>query len=600
LPKEQSAELNSSIWLDRARLLIAQLPVKDRERHVSTHFIFNPNQVKLFNYMRKQWIKEGKLRIIVLKARRVGMSSAIEALLWAYCLAFPNKNAKIVAHLAGSAEELFRVPSDLSTAFPSFPITDIQRKRLLFHHPEGDSQITMATAGTPSAGRGGTLSACHLSECAYYPSDESFTAMITSVSKGAGSIIILESTANGREGPGEAFSEYWDNAVAGRSGYIPVFLSWLDDPACIRPAEEAGDAPRDDLEKELMAAPYNASLEQIAWMRRTKDDDCHGLEIKWLIEYPHCPEVAFQVSGAPAFAREELAYAESTIRPPLARGRFERRGVNPLFVKDDNGPLHVWKFPFDAKAKADGNRYYIGADAALGTEEGDFASYVCVCGETGELACRFAERIAPEVLADQLDLAGRFYNRAMVNPELTGNLGRWALIKLRDVYRYPNIYTWKGRDDKKAYRGKSTSLGFEMNQATRRLIIDAARSGLRTAHRGDPGGLTVSDRSLMQQMSLCTIKEWRWDVARGHDDILVAWMIACLTREQYPPARMKYAPKNLMDGELKETLPVTAKQEVSEQQVAFEREIRMSMRSAGLRQNMKGTGRKNINRLQGI
>ena len=589
-----------STWLARARTLLSRLPIKDREKHTNVRFNFNPNQVKLFDVMRTQWESEGKLRIIILKARRVGMSSLTEAILWAYCLAFPSKNVKIVAHLQGSAEELFRVPSDLSLAFPSFPTTDTQRKRLIFRHSEGDSQITMATAGTPSAGRGGTLSGCHLSECAYYPSDDSFTAMITSVSKGEGSIVVLESTANGREGPGEAFSEYWDNAVAGRSGYIPVFLSWLDDPACVRPAEEAADAPRDDLERELINAPYNATREQIAWMRRTKDDDCHGLEVKWLVEYPHTPEVAFQVSGSPAFAREELAFAESTIKPPRVRGRFERRGAQPIFTRDDRGPVHIWKFPYDKNGRSDNNHYYIGADAALGAEDGDFASYVALCGETGELACRFAERIPPEMLADQLDLAGRFYNMAMVNPELTGNLGRWALIKLRDVWRYPRIYTWKGRDDKKAYKSKSTSIGFEMNQATRRLIIDAARSGLRTAIRNQPGGLHVHDRALMSQMSLATIKEWRWDVARGHDDILVAWMIACLTREQYPPPHMKFATRNLYEEAEGQTLPVVAKPEVSELQTQFESEIRQSMRMAGLNRNMRGTGLKARNRLQGI
>lgn len=600
------SNVNDANWLDRSRLLLSHLPIKHIATHRMSPFHFNPNQEIRWRMIRKQWETDKKIRVIDLKSRRVGVSAQTDALLWAFCLAFSNMNAKIVAHLAGSSEELFRVPSDLSRAMPGFAVEDVQQKRLRFPHQGGDSGITMATAGTPSAGRGGTLSALHLSEAAFYPSDESFTAMISSVSKGEGSIIVIESTANGREGPGEAFAEYWENAVAGRNGYVPIFLGWLNDPQCRRPEEEAEDAPKDDLEKELMLPPFNATREQIAWMRRTKADDCRDQEVKWLTDYPHCPEVAFQVSGFPAFPREELAYAESTVREPEARGKF-KRGVNggAVFERDDNGPVFVWKFPYSPEKKSDGLHYFVGGDAALGTEEGDFAAYVCICGETGELACRFSERIAPEVLSEQLDLCGRFYNTAMVNIELTGNLGRWALVKLRDIYRYPKIYQWKGRDDRKRGKSRSIALGFEMNQATRRLIVDAARSGIRMGLKKEPGALVINDRALMSQLSLMTIKEWRWEVVRGHDDIAVAWMIAVLTREQYPPPRMRFAPKNTMDSNNpRESLASLNIQPKDELPGLLRRELWNNMSRAGLSHEhdrfMRGTGKRKIDRLAGI
>ena len=589
-------------WLRRARQLIERLPVKDIHTNRMVPFRFNPNQVKRFQKIEKQWAQEKKIRILDLKSRRVGVSAQTDALLWAYGLAFPNMNIKIVAHLAGSAEELFRVPADLCRAFPGFSASDIQMKRIFYPHPGGQSAITLATAGTPAAGRGGTLTALHLSEAAYFPSDDSFVSMISSVSKGPGSVIVIESTANGREGPGEAFFEYWENAVAGKNGYVTSFLCWLDDPNCVRPEEEAEDAPQDDLEKELMKPPFNASRAQIAWMRRTKADDCRDIESKWLTDYPHHPSVAFQISGDPAFPRDELLYAESTVREPEVRGKFVRSGQVPRFVADPHGPWLIWKFPTDSRGKPDGYRYYGGADAALGTEEGDFAAICMLCGNTGELAARFSERVPPEELANQMDLVGRFYNLAMMNPELTGNLGRWALIKLRDVFRYPNIYTWKGRDDKKRAKGHSSSLGFEMNQATRRLIIDATRNGIRMGMKGEPGGLVINDRGLMEQIGLCTLKEWRWEVERGHDDIAVAYFISCLTREQYPPARMSFAPKNTMEADTPRSHVENAgiKPGPSELDILFYGEMRRIRHAAGLKENMRGTGRRHLDRLYGI
>jgi hypothetical protein len=535
-------------WMDRSKTLLSRLPVKSREHNYMVPFHFFPSQERRFERMREQWRKEGHIRIIDLKSRRVGFSSQTTALYWCRGLGFPNMNMKIVAHLAPSAEELFRVPSDLSRGFPEFPFEDIQQKKIYFRHPDGDSHLTIATAGTPAAGRGGTLSGLLLSEAAKYWDPEIFVAMISSVTKGPGSMIVIESTANGREGPGEAFFEYWNEAVAGKNGYIPNFAGWLDDPAFVRPEEEAEDAPRNDLEKELMRSPFNATRGQIAWMRRTKAEDCRNIETSFLQDFPHCPEVAFQISGDPALPREELAYCESTVHDLIARGKFYRASPGRVeFHSDDNGPVFLWRYPYNENKKPDGMHYYIGADAALGVEEGDFTAYCCLCGETGELACRFAERVPPEVLADQLDMCGHFYNRAMVNIELTGNLGRWALKVLRDTYRYPNMYTWKGRDDRKRGKARSISIGFEMNQATRRLIIDAARSGIRMGMKFQPGGLVLNDRALMSQMGGMTIKEWRWEIKRDHDDIAVAWMIACLTREQYPPPRMKFAPKNILD-----------------------------------------------------
>jgi len=590
-------------WLDRAETLLSRLPIKNRATHRMVPFHLYRNQKILMEKIKEQWEKERKLRIIILKARRVGMSSLVDGLLWCYGLAFPNKNIKILSHLAGTSDELFRVPSDLSRACPGFPLADIQMKRIFFRHPGGDSTITLATAGTPESGRGGTLSALHLSEAAKYPAAEIFTAMITSVAKGDESIIVIESTANGREGPGLPFFEYWNDAVQGLNGYIPVFLSWLDDPACVLPAEGADDAPATDLEKELMAAPFHATKEQIAFMRVTMAAECRNLEHVWLTEYPHSPRVAFQVSGEPAFARDELAYAERTVKEPLCRGKFVRTpGTGFKFLKDSVGPVFLWRFPFDKNGKADGMKYYIGADSAAGVEGGDFAAYCVLCGQTGELAARFAEIVDPETLADQLDIAGRWFNNAMINPELTGGLGRWTLVKLRDVFRYPNICRWKGRFDRKRGKDISNALGFEMNNATRRLIIDATRSGLRMGMKNEPGGLQVHDAALVSQIDQCTLKEWRWEVEKDHDDILVAYAIACLTREEFPPPRMQFAPKTILDqptpqGKLAEVGVTVQKSELDD---IFIKEMKQQMRLAGLRANMRATGRKQIDRLAGI
>ena len=80
-------------------------------------------------------------------------------------------------------------------------------------------------------------------------------SILPAVSKAPDTVIALESTAQGMTGIGETFYEYWEAAnKTGRAwnGFTPIFLSWLDDPACVRPDWEAEDAPASDFEKDLM------------------------------------------------------------------------------------------------------------------------------------------------------------------------------------------------------------------------------------------------------------------------------------------------------------------------------------------------------------
>jgi hypothetical protein len=516
--------------------LLSRLPVRHRDSGNMVDFQLNPNQQRLMERISAQYERDRKVRVIILKARRVGMSSLTEGLLFCHCLAYSNRHAKIVSHMSSSSEELFRVPRDLAFGCPfGFRTEDIQSRRIYFRHEDGDSKLTIATAGTPGAGRGETLSALHLSEAAKYEQEESFLSMLPAVGFGDDTLVCIESTANGTEGPGEPFADFWEDAEAGKNGYEPVFLSWLDDPACVRPAAEAKDAPLNRLETELMKH-FSATRAQIAWMRRTRADQCRDLEPLWLQEYPHTAEVAFQVTGDPAFPPEETDYVRTTLKDPTARGTLRRNtdGRGYTFEENSRGSLHLWERP------QPNDWYYIGADAALGKDEGDFSAYCVLNGTTGEMVARLADLIHPEILADQLDMAGRWYNLAKINIELTGNLGRWTQSDLRDRFHYPNLHQWKGKDDRKPGRGKNVLLGWDTNMYSRPQMFNAFRIALRAGIQSMPGGLVIRDKALYSQMVHATTREgWSFEVHYGHDDILFAALLAVVSCAHYPPPKTK-------------------------------------------------------------
>lgn len=531
--------------LDRARQLLSKLDIKHRDLGTTVPFVFNPNQAKCHLIIKEHYEKHGSIRVVILKARRVGMSSYIDGLAVTHCIAKAQAHALIVAHLKDVADKgLFRVPRDLAVSLNDrMPgAADVRTRSIIFPHTGGVSNLDIATAGSVGAGRGLTLSFLHLSEAASYPGQKSFLAILPSVSKAPDTVIALESTAQGRTGIGETFYNYWNGANASGprwNGFTPIFLSWLDDPTCFRPDREAEDAPASDLEKELMGKPFNASLGQIAWMRMVLEGECEGSELMFNQEYPHSPEVAFVATGDPAFTTAEIRYAMSTKKQPIMRGSFERIGKGAKFIQNPRGKTLLYE---QVREKC---TYYIGVDCARGIEEdtgratGDFAAYVVLNGTTGDVACRFSDWVNPVVMAADVDAAGRYFNNAMMNIELTGNLGSWCQQVLRDKYQYSNWYFWKGQKDDKMGAKITRTMGWETQSRSRDLLLATFRGKLHDGMKDNPGGIKLKDEELLRQLDLMTMATgMRWEVQHGHDDVCMACFLAVVACAQYPPSNI--------------------------------------------------------------
>ncbi|HEV2521048.1 MAG TPA: hypothetical protein VGT24_01595 [Candidatus Acidoferrales bacterium] len=467
--------------------------------------------------------------VIVPKSRRVGVSTFISALGFAQGLAMSNGRILTVAHRSDSASALFETPQQFAQNFP-VPLPPPTQKRIFFPHRGGNSVMRFATAGEIAGGRGLGLSCLHFSEAAHVDDPESFTALLPAVSNDPSSISIIESSPNGKEGKGAEFYERCEKARRKRSNYELVFLSWLDDPGCVRDADEALDAPATDLEREVMR-DFGATLAQIAWMRWCFETQCNGIESRLMSEYPYCYDVAFTSSAYPAFEHEEIRRAEKMVRPPKNRGYFELDGNSSRFIAKSSGNWLIWQNPIE------GHEYFMGCDAARGklTEDseaiGDFAAITIYDGSTGEQVARFADRISPDTFARMIYCAAVFYNNALVNIELTGGWGRWAQKELRDVYYYPYLYGWKGKDDKVRPKGRPAVSGWETTQVSRDRMYNAFRAKLR-AHE-----ITVRDEELLHQMRGAEMFYGRWEVEKGHDDILVSAFLAVVAMSDYPVVR---------------------------------------------------------------
>lgn len=517
-----------SLDLDKVEKLASKLYIRDRDTGNSSPLVFNPSQRHIHKVLKEKQRPDFPLYVIFLKARRVGVSTWGTALLTAHSLYKKGSSSKQIAQLNETADELYAMTKEFSTQLRKRGVSGKSTEdetSYIFPPRNGDpelkSTISAATAKTVVSGRGLTCSGLLLSEAAYYPGEDSFVSLLNTQSKDPDNIAIIESTANGIEGPGAVFYDYWNGAVDGSNGIIPIFLPWYDDPGLTMPEDMASDAPSNDYERFLMN-DMKLSRSQVAWYRWNLEVKCAGSIVKMRQENPTVPEEAFISSGTPAFDIEEMAKAAKTVKDPLARGTMR---VDPVSGEatfhEGMGEFLIWELP------QPGAHYYVGVDAAKGVEDGDFAAMVGWNAETGDQAFRWADRTSPEDTAPLVNGACRLYNKAMVNIEFTGGWGYIIAKELRDKWHYPNQYFWRGRDDSADTKGRK-SMGWETNDRTRRMLIDTNRTAIR---RND---CHPKDAALTAQMSRASMElGFRWTVIRGHDDILMAGFLGWIALEQY-------------------------------------------------------------------
>jgi hypothetical protein len=220
----------------------------------------------------------------------------------------------------------------------------------------------------------------------------------------------------------------------------------------------------------------------------------------------------------------------------------------------ESSPLWLWEEPIE------GDKYYIGADAARGnldpsgTAQGDFSAAVGWNGVTGNQAFTFAARLGVDEFAWTLNALGRWYNRALINVEQTGGDGSQVNKLLRDTYHYPALYGWLGKDDKR-YKHVGHALGWETTYRSRQKMLIVFREFVRPIDPGSKSGfLRVRDKRLVAQMGFCMRDDLtvRWEIKRGHDDIFVAAAIAAVALDQYPPPKSAGESRRLLEREMEE------------------------------------------------
>lgn len=424
------------------------------------NFKLNKAQTILNETVEKQLKAEGKVRVIVLKSRQMGLSTMIGG--WLYWWTSQRKAQKsiVVTHAADSTKALFDFTKRYydNTPEPLKPHTKYSsRKELKFD--KLDSGYAVATAGGESIGRGETFTGAHLSELAFWPKSsakDNLNGLLQCIPNTAGSAIFIESTANGVSGE---FYDLWNGAVKGENGFVPVFLPWFIQDEYREPVPEGFQ--RTPEEEKLVEAH---GLDDAQLMFRRRKIAQNGIDL-FRQEYPATAEEAFLTSGRPVFNPTQLVDLKRNKRPIL-----KRMGLNgDRFVDDPRGELKLY-YDIDPR-----ETYYIGADVAMGVNGGDYSVAQIVDSKKRQVGI-WRGHVHPDFFATVLYQLGMLYNTAEIIVE-RNNHGILTCTRLGKDLAYPNFYietVYDKMDDK-----ETVNLGFYTSTKTKPLIIDQLRAALR-------------------------------------------------------------------------------------------------------------------------
>ena len=286
----------------------------------------NAAQRMVHDAAQKQMAETGRVRLIVLKCRKPGISTYVEGRYYWRVTNRPGVQAYILTHEQEATDTLFAMAQRFHEHCPQTvrPSTGkANAKELKFDIL--DSGYAVGTAGTKGTGRGGTYHYFHGSEVAHWPNAEEHAAgVIQAVPDEPGTEIILESTANGI---GNYFHRMWQQSEEGGNEYRRVFFPWFMQEEYRKPALDLTLSP----EEAALTEFYKLDKGQIAW-RRSKLIEL-GSELLFKQENPANAVEAFQLSGSESFISAELILkARKTVCEPSGQLIV---GVDPARFGDD-------------------------------------------------------------------------------------------------------------------------------------------------------------------------------------------------------------------------------------------------------------------------
>jgi hypothetical protein len=467
-------------------------------------FLFNPAQAHFYENKTQ--------RDIIVKARKEGFSSLIDAIIAHACGTQMHTRAAIISHTdEGTGILLDKVKFFIETSKIRFKTSRSNDNEIFF--PDTKSVLYAGTAGSKSYGRGSDLTILHLSESAHYADDKMITGIQEAMVKGRPTWIVEETTSLGA---GTPFHQRWLRAINQKSGWKPHFYGWFWD----RLNQIAGAKPMalTDEEKSLKET-FNLSWEQIAW-RRWKLEEMADPTL-FPQENPATWEESFLSAGGMVFDWRAIKKQEDNIQKPKWVGHIMDRGGSIDIMPDPKGPMQIFLTPSDR------TRYIVVCDSALGIPGKDYSVADVYDMRTWEQVAQWRGHAAPLEFADIAMRIGAFYGWALLAGE--NNYPGNAVVQAWSTSSYPNL--WDEPEE------TGDEIGWKTTDKSKNQIVSDAREALRDV------SIKLNSIYTINELRTFIVKDnGKFAAQEGcHDDTVITFSKATnlLKRMHYEPEEKK-------------------------------------------------------------
>lgn len=514
--------------------------IRTKDNLISTMLPLWDSQETFLEIFLRQLNNREPIRIIVLKARQLGITSLSTALVFWKTITTENI---LTASISDEDERSLVAYNMCRIAWESLPWWFkpevrhlVQAKQITFDRanekdraksPGLRSSISFEPANSPSGALySKSLFAIHCAEVSRYrKADALVEGVFGSLVNRPGSVGIMESTARGRTGVWYGICQA---AQEGRLGWEFLFLPWFSEPG-YRDRIISIPFQRTDEERIIADAAkrdYNVDLEdeQLQWRRNkcTEFIAADGNDERIYQEFAGNPTEAFIQSGLCAFNKRMLQFqTNQCVRQPKWEGEIYLKQDNksPRIAKVRDGKFQVWEWPIRNEI------YYVSGDPSLGVPNADFSCIQVLKIPKDprtpiEQVARWHGLCGTPEFAKIMVAIGYLYNKAEVAPEC--NTFQNIISDIVRVYDYPNWYRWTSDDKVKGLY--SNFMGWVTNSRTRPAMISKFREAINE--------VTILIRSA-DDINECydfgdvegNGDSKRFEAIHGHDDALFALMI---------------------------------------------------------------------------
>ncbi len=174
------------------------LKIRTKDAHIIP-FVLNRAQRRFMGAILQQWQETGRIRVIILKARQLGLSTVWGGFMYWWVSQHRATKGIVVTHKAEASTALFDMTKRFhSESLPFLKPSTARANARELKFDKLDSGYIIATAGADTVGRGETLQIAHLSEVGLWPKGKArdiMNGLLEAIPNEPNTFVAIESTA---------------------------------------------------------------------------------------------------------------------------------------------------------------------------------------------------------------------------------------------------------------------------------------------------------------------------------------------------------------------------------------------------------------------